>query len=202
MGLPRQKAMLTPDQYLAVERQAEYRSEYFRGEMFAMAGGTREHSLIKSNLVASLNVLLKGNPCTVYDSDLRVLIAATGLYTYPDASVACEPLKYADDRRDTYLNPTLISEVLSEGSEAYDRGKKFDHYRTIDSLREYLIISQDCPKVERFARNSDNTWTLTVKSGLNEALDLISIKGKLSLADLYDKLEFHEQSSASVSTIE
>src|SRR3954447_21331599 len=115
MGLPQANGLLTPTEYLAIERQASYRSEYFRGEMVAMAGGTREHSLIKSNLVASLNALLKGNPCTVYDSDLRILIAATGLYTYPDASVACEPLKYEDDRRDTYLNPTLICEVLSAG---------------------------------------------------------------------------------------
>ncbi len=202
MGLPKRKALLTPEEYLAIERAAPYRSEYFRGEMFAMAGGTPEHSLIKTNLTSALNGLLKGKPCSVYDSDLRILVSATGLYTYPDASVACEPLQHVDGRRDTILNPILLVEVLSDGSEAYDRGKKFDHYRSIESLREYIIVSQDRPKVERYARNPDDTWTLTDKAGMSESLDLIAIQGKLSLADVFDKVEFGGEDSESKSASE
>src|SRR5438270_8317210 len=121
--------------------------------MFAMLGGTPRHSRIKTNLLVELGVRLKGHERAPYDSDLRIRVAATGLYTYPDASVICGELEFDDVQKDTVLNPTLLVEVLSDSTEAYDRGKKFDHYRKIPALKEYLLISQDCPKVERYARN-------------------------------------------------
>ena len=153
MGVPQRVPNLTPAEYLAKERAATYRSEYFGGEMFAMAGGSPRHSLIKVNVVGEFRARSRHSPCTAYDSDLRILVARTGLYTYPDASVICGPLEFEDPRRDTVLNPTLLVEVLSESTEAYDRGKKFSHYRQIPSLREYLLVSQEEPKIERFLRN-------------------------------------------------
>jgi Uma2 family endonuclease len=184
------KPLLSPQEYLARERLADVRSEYYRGEMFVMAGGSPRHSLIKTNLTTALCSALKGRPCTAYDSDLRIRVAATGLYTYPDASVICGELQFDDEERDTVLNPTLLAEVLSDSTEAYDRGKKFDHYRQLPSLKEYLLVSQDCPKVERFARNPDGTWTLTIASGLDQSLDLPSIGVRLSLAEVFDKVDF------------
>jgi Uma2 family endonuclease len=190
MVSPKRIPVLTPAEYLRIERAALYRSEYFAGEMFAMAGGSPRHSLIKTNLLSELRQRLKGQRCTAYDSDLRILIAATGLYTYPDASVICGELQYDDHHRDTVLNPTLLAEVLSESTEAYDRGKKFHHYQKLPSLKEYLLVSQDSPKLERFSHNADNTWTLTMVSGLDQSLELPSIGVTLSLAEIYEKVDF------------
>lgn len=128
MGPPRRAHRLTPAEYLEIERAAPCRSEYFDGEMFAMAGGSPRHSLIKVNIGSEIRERLKRSSCTAYDSDLRILVSATGLYTYPDVSVICGPLEFQDQRQDTVLNPRLIVEVLSDSTEAYDRGKKFSHY--------------------------------------------------------------------------
>lgn len=192
MSQAARRTSLTPAEYLAIERKAEFRSEFYKGEMFLMAGGSPQHSLIKANLIRVLGNLLVGGKCRVYDSDLRVRIDATGLYTYPDATIICGDIQYDvnDVKKQTVLNPTLLVEVISPGSEAYDRGKKFDHYQTIATLREYLLIGYESPKVDRFARNDDGTWTLTTRSGLEQTLDLISVPGTLSLNDLYANVEF------------
>ncbi|MCY2992291.1 MAG: Uma2 family endonuclease [Planctomycetota bacterium] len=190
MGLPQHTRKLTPAEYLEIERAATYRSECFDGEMFAMAGGSARHSLIKVNLCGEIRARLKGAPCTAYDSDLRILVFATGLYTYPDASVICGRLEFEDERRDSVLNPTLLVEVLSDSTEAYDRGKKFSHYRQIPALREYLLVSQEEPKIERFLRNDDGTWTLTEVSGPDAILPLPSLGVEISLREVYDKVEF------------
>jgi Uma2 family endonuclease len=184
------KRLLSPEEYLARERVADFRSEYYRGEMFAMAGASPQHSLICANMIRQLGNALEGRPCAVYTSDLRVRVSVTGLYTYPDVSVVCGPLEFDDKHRDTVLNPTLIVEVLSEGTEAYDRGKKFRHYQRLASLREYVLVSQDQPQVERFMRNPDDTWTLTTVSGLDQSLELPSIGVTLSLAAVYGKVDF------------
>ena len=196
MGLPQRKAVLTPTEYLRIERAATYRSKYFAGEMIALAGGTPRHSLIKTNLLRVLSGALKGRPCTAYGSDLRIRVSATGLYTYPDVSIICGELQFDDEQRDTVVNPTLIAEVLSESTEAYDRGKKFDHYRQLPSPREYLLVSQDSPTLERFARNADDTWTLTIKTGLDQSLELPAIGVTLSLAEVFDKVDFTSESAA------
>jgi Uma2 family endonuclease len=190
MNVAKRIPVLTPEEYLRIERAAEYRSEYFAGEMFAMAGGSPRHCLLQANILGELRSALKGRPCTAYSCDLRIRVSASGLYTYPDASVICGDLQFADQRRDTVLNPTLLVEILSDSTEAYDRGKKFNHYRKLESLREYLLISQDDPVVERYLRNPDNTWTLTAVKGLDQSLLLPSIGVTLSLAEVFDKVDF------------
>jgi Uma2 family endonuclease len=200
MGLPQPIRKVTPAEYLVRERAATYRSEYFDGEMFAMAGGSPRHSLIKVNVTGELRERLKGAPCTAYDSDLRILISATGLYTYPDASVICGPLEYEDEHHDTVLNPTLLVEVLSGSTEAYDRGKKFGHYRQIPALREYLLVAQEEPRIERFLRNDDNTWTLTEVAGLDAILALPSLGIEIALREVYDKVDFSEPARADAPT--
>jgi Uma2 family endonuclease len=134
------KTFISPEQYLAIERKAERKSEYFNGEMFAMAGASESHVLIVTNVVAELREQLRGRPYTVYSTDLRVKVSPTGLYTYPDVVVVCGQPQFADDQRDTLLNPTLIVEVLSESTQDYDRGEKFEHYRSIASFHEYVLI--------------------------------------------------------------
>ncbi|MFY9822855.1 MAG: Uma2 family endonuclease [Thermoanaerobaculia bacterium] len=194
---PQPKPYLTASEYLAIERRAETRSEYLDGEMFAMAGTSLAHSTIVGNLVGELRQQVKKQPCRVCPSDLRIHIPTTGLYTYPDVVVVCgEPKLLEDEELDTLLNPTLIVEVLSPNTEAYDRGKKFEHYRTIDSLAEYLLASQDEPRIEQYLRQDDGHWLFTAVAGLDSRIALPSIQCELSLAEVYDKVELREPHSA------
>ena len=195
MGLPQRVARLTPTEYLKIERASEFRHEFVNGEMFAMAGGSPQHSAIKVNLSREVSTRLKGRPCTAFDSDLRIQVSPTGLYTYPDLSVVCGELECDDDQQDTVLNPTLLVEVLSGSTEAYDRGEKFAHYRQIASLREYVLISQKSPLVERYLRNPDDTWTLTAVIGLEASIHLLTIDLTLPLAEVYDRVKFDEPDS-------
>ncbi len=188
MGLPQPVKFITPEEYLRIERAAEFKSEYFAGEMFAIARGSAKHSLLKANLVREIGNRLKGRICTVYDSDLRVLVSATGLFVYPDATVVCGPLETHDG--DNATNPTLLVEVLSDSTENYDRTTKFDHYRKIPSLREVLFVSQQQPIVERFSRDDDGGWKLTDARGLDATIELSSIGVSLPLSEIYDKVEF------------
>ena len=190
--LPQVKPTITPEQYLEIDRAAEIRSEYFDGEMFAMTGGTRAHSTIKVNLVAESRRQLKDSPCHVFDSDMRIKIEATGDYAYPDLSVVCGETLVEDDHDDTVLNPVLIAEVLSPSTEAWDRGGKFARYRTISSLKEFLLIAQHEPRVERYQRREDGTWLLTEAIGLDAVLTLTSIDCRIELSELYDKVTFPE----------
>lgn len=144
-----------------MERRAETKSEYFAGEVFALAGTTRPHSRphnrIKTNLVYSLDTQLRDRPYNVYPSDLRVRVR-TGLYTYPDVVVTCGEEAFADDENDILLNPVVIIEVLSKSTEAYDRGKKFEHYQRLESLVEYLMVAQQPYRVEQYIRQADGSW--------------------------------------------
>lgn len=184
------KPRLSPDEYLALERRLETKNEYLDGEMFAMTGGSLAHAVISGNLVGELRRLTKGRPCRVCPSDLRIFIPATGLYTYPDVVVVCGEPRLQDEHRDTLLNPTLIIEVLSPTTEAYDRGTKFEHYQTIESLAEYLLVSQDKPRIEQYVRQDGNRWLLTTAAGLEASLLLPSIQCELALAEVYDKVAF------------
>ena len=132
------KTHLTPEQYLEIERKAEFKSEYYQGEMFAMSGASYPHIGIVANAVASLHQQLRRGPCRPLSNDMRVRVTATGLYTYPDVVVVCGEPRFLDDTFDTLLNPTVIIEVLSESTEAYDRGQKFEQYRSLESLAEYV----------------------------------------------------------------
>lgn len=186
---PRRKPFLTPEEYLALERQAETKSEYLNGEIFAMSGGSFPHNLISGNLVGELRQVLKRSPCRVCPGDQRIHIPATGLYTYPDAVVVCGEPRFEDEELDTLLNPTLIVEVLSPSTEAYDRGKKFEHYRSIDSLAEYLLVSQSEPRVEQFLRQEDGIWLFKAFAGRDARMPLPSLGCEIALAEIYDKVE-------------
>jgi Uma2 family endonuclease len=181
---------LTEAEYLEIERRAEYKSEFLDGEMFAMGGGTSSHSLIKCNLIGEIRSRLKGCPCVFYDSDMRVKVQAPGLYTYPDVSVACGEVQFADERKDTFLNPTVIIEVPSESSEAYDRGKKFGLYRQLPSLREYLLVSQYKPHIEQFIRQESGEWLLRDIVGLESKLSLTSVGITVEMAEVYYNVQF------------
>ncbi|MGH8057365.1 MAG: Uma2 family endonuclease, partial [Candidatus Entotheonellia bacterium] len=141
-----------------LERTAAYKSEYVRGEVFAMAGASPTHVLMVSNIVAALHGQLRHRPCTVYSTDLRVKVQASGLYTYPDVVVVCGDLQFDDDHQDTLLNPILIIEVLSESTKDYDRGGKFAQYRKIPSFAEYVLVAQDECHVEHFVKQAHGGW--------------------------------------------
>jgi Uma2 family endonuclease len=178
---------LSPEEYLAIERQAEYKSEYLNGVMYAMAGGTERHNLIAANVIMSVGIQLRNRPCRVYPSDLKVRIPNSTRFFYPDVSVVCGETKFADDKTDVILNPVLIVEVLSDSTAAYDRGKKFLSYQQIESLREYLLIAQDEFLVEHFVRQDNDSWLYTKANALEETVALPSIECELALRDVYDK---------------
>ena len=190
MSLTEPLRRLTEAEYLQVERAAEVKSEFFEGEMFAMAGGTPQHSLIATNLVAEFHNRLRNHPSVAYNADLRIKIEATGLCTYPDLSVICGPLQLAGGTEDTVVNPTVLVEVLSDSTEAYDRGKKFELYRQIVTLQEYLLVSQKEPRIEQFIREADGRWLLNERAGLDASLDLPSLRIALSLAEVFAKAKF------------
>jgi len=179
----------TPHEYLAIERATQQRNEYFNGEIFAMGGASERHNLIVGNVFASLHFQMRGRPCKVYSSDMRVKISVTGLYTYPDIVALCGEASFADEQQDTLLNPNVIIEVLSKSTEGYDRGDKFAHYRRIESLREYILISQDKNRIEHYIRQPDNQWLMSEIYQLQENLDLPSINCSLHISDVYDKID-------------
>jgi Uma2 family endonuclease len=185
------RQLLTPAEYLAIERTADYKSEFYAGEMFAMAGGSREHNLIAGNVLRHLGNQLEQRPCEVYPSDMRVKVSESGLYTYPDVVVACGEPQFEDDDVDTLLNPTLIVEVLSRTTEAYDRGDKFEQYRRLPSLDEYVLIAQDQYRVERYLRQSGSeAWVFTSFSDLHSTVPFSSIGCELTVAQIYQKVKF------------
>jgi Uma2 family endonuclease len=184
------KTFLTQSEYLDLERRAEFKSEYYNGEMFAMAGANPRHVDIVTNLVGELRQLLKKRPCHVYSVDLRLRVAAEGMYTYPDVMVACEPIEFADDQADTLLNPSVIIEVLSQSTRSYDHIGTFEHYRTLPSLSEYLLVAQHMPHIEQYVRQPENRWLLTEFKGLDQSFELPSIGCVLALSEVYDKVEW------------
>jgi Uma2 family endonuclease len=182
--------LYTPAEYLERERKAECKSAYLAGRIYAMSGATRRHNLIATNMVREIGVQLKGRPCEVYGSDMRVRVDESGLYTYPDVTVVCGTPRFEDAQEDTLLNPTVLVEVLSRTTEAYDRGDKFAHYRTLDSLTDYVPIAQTKPRIERYTRQPDGRWLLTEVTDLQGAVHLDSIDCTLSLAEIYAKVTF------------
>jgi Uma2 family endonuclease len=184
------KSFLTPEEYLKIERQAEYKSEYFAGEMFAMAGAVERHNLICWNILGQLYHQMRQRRCRAYPSDMRVRVSATGLYTYPDIVALCGEPKFLDDHRDTLLNPSVIVEVLSPSTEAYDRGRKFEHYRSIESLAEYLLVASDRVHADLYRRQADGLWVLSPAGEPGDTVELPSIGCRLLLADVYEKVDF------------
>jgi Uma2 family endonuclease len=186
------KPKLTAEEYLEIERRAKFKSEFYKGEMFAMAGSSREHNRIKENLVGELFARLKGGPCQTLSSDQRVMVDVTGLYTYPDIVILCGPGIYDPADRDTLTNPTAIIEVLSPSTEKYDRGQKFRHYQQLPSLVEYVLVAQDEPLCDRYVRQADGSWALVAFVELTATLAFTSIPVRIPLADVYAGITFPE----------
>jgi Uma2 family endonuclease len=180
----------TPEEYLEFERRSAEKHDLFDGEIYMMSGASRRHNLIAGNLYAALHTQLRARQCEAYINDMRVRIERRN-YVYPDVVVVCDPPHLEDDQLDTLLNPTLIGEVLSPTTEQYDRGRKSQAYRAVDSLREYVLVAQDRPYVERYVRQ-DAGWLLTEVTGLDATLTLDAIGCTLPLRDLYERVNFEE----------
>jgi Uma2 family endonuclease len=187
-------ARLTEEQYLAVERAAEFKSEYYDGYMYAMAGASASHTQITVNLAGELRAALRQKPCGVMANDLRVRVPPSRIYTYPDVAVVCGPMQFADDQKDTLLNPTLLIEVLSTSTETHDRSTKFDCYAEIQSLQEYALISQFKPRVEIFRRQPSNQWLYLKITGLDSSCTFESVSATIPLAEIYHRIEFAPES--------
>jgi len=179
---------ISMEEYLAAERQAETKSEYWDGLVVAMSGASRAHNLIVVNIASELRMQLKGRDCEVYAGDMRLRIPSTNFYTYPDVIVVCGDPEFEDSEMDTLLNPTLIVEVLSKSTEDYDRGRKSAYYRSLGSLSEYLLVPQDQRPVEQYQRQASDRWMLTQINDRQSALHLSSIECELSLQEVYDKV--------------
>lgn len=178
------------EDWLQSERASmQRRTEYVAGEVFAMAGASEAHNLIVANLVAGLHAQFKGRPCRVYPSDMKVRVEVADVGAYPDVMVICGEREFLDGRRDVVTNPHLIIEVLSESTESYDRGQKFAHYRTLESLGAYLLIAQDRVSVDLYLRQADGSWNMRAYEDLTETLEIPGIEARLELAEIYDKLE-------------
>jgi len=179
----------TPEEYLLAERASDEKHEYYAGHVYAMSGASARHNRIAGSTYAALYTQLRRRNCNVYPSDMRVKAVQTALYTYPDITIVCGNEQFEDDRDDTLLNPTIIIEILLPSTEKYDRGKKFLNYRTILSLREYILISQDGYHIERFARQSNNTWVFSEATGTDSHIELTTIQCVLSLGEVYEKVD-------------
>ena len=179
---------LSPEEYLALERQADEKSEYFDGVVYAMSGASLNHNKVVANIIIELGSQLRGRPCSVLPSDMKVRMPDSRKFFYPDVSVVCGEPQFHDERTDVLLNPILIIEVLSESTEAFDRGGKFQAYQRLESLQEYVLISQDKPLVEQFVKQSEATWKYTAAIGRESSLSLPSIECMLNLSAVYDKV--------------
>ena len=192
MSLP-EKDKIGFEEYLVLERESENRNEYFNGEIFAMAGASRAHNQISSNIVRVLGNQLLEKPCTVFSSDMKVKMAKIEKYTYPDIVVACENEKFEDGNNDVLLNPVLIMEILSDGTEAYDRGNKFVHYQLLNSFVEYILISQYFCRVEKFTRRADETWIYSKYQTMDHVVEIESVTCKLPVFEIYRKVNLNAQ---------
>lgn len=181
--------VISREDYLRLERQADYKSEYHKGQVFAMAGASRNHNRIVTNVSTALDLQLRSRDCNNYSSDMRVSILNGERYLYPDIVVTCGVEEFEDDHKDSLLNPIIIIEVLSPSTEAYDRGAKFLYYQTIASLREYVLISQYPRRLEIYCKQTDGTWLYRSLNEMPARLELESIDGWLDSADIYAKVD-------------
>ena len=186
-------ALPTLEEYLSIERQAPTRHEYRNGLVVAMAGGTRTHDLLAAQAITRLTLAVEGKAGRAHGGNLQIYVAAHNVALYPDAMVICGQDIFAKGRTDLVTNPLLIVEVLSPSTEAYDRGRKFECYRALPSLREYILISQDQPQVEQFSRQPDDSWRISVHRGMGEAVTLATINSAIQLKELYAKVEWPEE---------
>lgn len=189
-AMPEFNGVMTEADYLVFERASDMKHELLNGEIYAMSGASRAHNLIVGSTYVTLYTQLRGKGCELYPSDMKVRTPATKSYTYPDITVVCGEAQFSDRERDTLLNPTVIIEVLSPNTERYDRGRKFQHYRELESLQEYVLIAQDSPHIEKYLRQADGFWQFSEATGLEDEIALVSIHCKLTLAEVYEQITF------------
>ena len=186
------KAKITVQEYLAMERVSEIKHEFYDGDIFDMTGGTPAHSLIASNIIREAGNALKSRPCVVFNSDLRVKVNPSGLYTYPDVTIVCGQQQFDDDQRDTLVNPTVIVEVLSKSTAIYDRGAKSKQFRKIESLQALILVEQDSPVVEVYRRQPEGNWLLTEATDLSESIAIQPLGISIPLSEIYRNVTFPE----------
>ena len=191
MSTAARQTVLSPQEYLALERAAEYKSEYLAGEIYAMSGASRRHNLVTLNIAAELRQQLRSTPCETYTGEMRVQVAAARAYFYPDVVVVCGEPRFEDTELDTLLNPTVIVEVLSPSTERFDRGRKFLLYRQMQSLQEYVLVAQDAMRVEVFRRQGE-MWLFHDLSGTDAVLRLESVGCELPLRAIYERVDLTE----------
>lgn len=184
MTRPAPGARMTYAEYVAAEYASDVRHEFLNGEVWAMAGGTPEHAALAAAIILALGIAVRGKPCRVYTSDLRVRVLETGLSTYADVTVVCGAAETASDDPDALINPILLVEVLSDSTEAYDRGAKAAHYRRIPSLQAYVLVSQAEPLIEVYRRTTDARWEL-MEARSGERIDLASLGAYLDVDAIY-----------------
>jgi len=179
---------LSPDEYLTRERTADCRSEYIDGYVVAMAGGSEAHNVIVGNLVTLLNIHLRDRPCRVFPSDMKVHRIDSKRYFYPDVTVVCGESQFIDDKKDVLLNPLLLIEVLSDDTENFDRGTKFTSYLRLDSLMEYVLMSQNAPVIEHYSRREAGDWLYSRIEGLDQTFTFTSVGLIAQMADIFNKV--------------
>ena len=184
----------TAAEYLSLEQTSDQRHEFMDGQIIAMSGGTLWHATICDNLLVRLTARLRGTPCKPYSASLRVKIEATGNYTYPDVSIICGERQMEDGRNDSVLNPRLLIEVLSPSTERHDRGWKFKNYQLISTFEEYVLVSQDEPRIERFVRQGDIGWLMTQVTGLDQTVKFDAVPCELPLKEIYEEVLFDSPS--------
>ncbi len=181
---------VTVAEYLKFDHQSDQKYEYYDGQIYLMAGATPRHNLISASVNFTLYAQLRGKGCFIYSSDMRIKVEKTGLYTYPDMTIVCGQPQYEDTKPPTLLNPTVIIEILSPSTERDDRGKKFQHYRNLDSLQEYILISQSGYRIEKFTKQTDKVWLFREVIGRYGKLFLSSLNCQLALSEVYDQVSF------------
>ena len=180
----------TPDEYLDVEVASEHKSEYYKGEIFAMTAASVNHNRIAGNLFAQINSSLQNSQCEVFISDLRIWIEAVELFTYPDLVIVCNRLQLYKDRNDTITNPFIIFEILSESTKNYDRGNKFEFYRSLSSFQEYVLVDQSKDHIEHFFLEPEKHWIFKEYNNGSDTLQLSKINFQMTLSDIYRRVVF------------
>jgi Uma2 family endonuclease len=186
------KPRITADEYLRLERKADFKSEFYRGEIVAMEGASRFHNRVKENLAGEIYQQLKASPCQSFSSETKVYVERTGNYFYPDILIVCGNAEYQDNNLDVLLDPTVIIEVLSPCTENFDRGMKMLNYQRVSSLREYLVVYQDQPLIQHYAKQADDTWVQTRFEGMSATLKLLEGKAAIPFEEIYNRIEFTE----------
>jgi Uma2 family endonuclease len=189
--------LMTPEEYLVFEEQSEEKHEYYGGNLVALAGGNRIHSIICSNINASFHRQVRERPCVVYTSDMKIKAEQPRKYMYPDVAVVCGESRFEDATQRVLLNPTVVIEVLSDSTEKHDRGKKFQYYRSIESFQEYVLVAQDTRHVDHYTKQSDNLWLLTSFDQEDAYLQLASINCTLTIKEIYEKVQLSDLTDSS-----